>query len=175
MGNSNVFLLRNLKWQFTFVLSLSRFFPNRYCLANQNRWYSGVESFHLSQSAIIIEVMHSRTEIQPLQNPLFSWLLHLFDRSYTPFHVMSYNTPYKIGVYGSVSPSSGQKGKRAEPPKVRTGQKQKCQHFPAIYCLIYAIFSGKGCLGMLNAKVKFKMASLPVWLAKQEVPAFSCL
>ena len=175
---------------------------------------------------------------------------------------MSYYTPYKIGVYGSVSPSSGQKGKRAEPPKVRTGQKQKvsafschllldlchflrkgvsrdaerkgevqngltsclarqtgsasiflpvndwivpfspkggfsgcwtlwwsrkcrhflfcspnrkCQHFPVRNWFICAVFSGRGFLGITNTMTKLKMMSLPVLLAKQEVPAFSCL
>ena len=52
-----------LKWEFSFVLSLNTFFPNRYCLADLNRWYSGVESFHLAQSAIIVGVRHSWTEI----------------------------------------------------------------------------------------------------------------
>ena len=57
---------------------------------------------------------------------------------------MSYNTPYKIGVYGSVSPSSGQKGKRAEPPKVRTGQKQKVSAFSCHLLLDLCHFLRKG-------------------------------
>ena len=44
---------------------------------------------------------------------------------------MSYYTPYKIGVYVSVCPFSGQKGKRAEPPNVKKGQKQEV---PAFSC-----------------------------------------
>ena len=88
---------------------------------------------------------------------------------------MSNNTPYKIGVYGSVSLSSGQKGKGQNLQKSERAKNRSVSIFLPFYCLIYAIFSGKGCIGMLNAKVKFKMASLPVWIAEQEVPAFSCL
>ena len=57
---------------------------------------------------------------------------------------MSYYAPYKIGVYVSVSPSSGQKGKRAEPPKVKTGQKQKVSAFSCHLLLDICYFLRKG-------------------------------
>ena len=43
---------------------------------------------------------------------------------------------------------------------------RKCQHFPAIYWLIHAVFSGWGFLGMLNTTVKFRMTSLPVFVSQ---------
>ena len=52
---------------------------------------------------------------------------------------------------------------------------RKCQRFPACNWLIRAIFSRRRLLWMRKAMVKLKMASLPVLLPKQEVPAFSCL
>ena len=52
---------------------------------------------------------------------------------------------------------------------------RKCQCFPVCNWLIRAIFSGRRFLWMRNAMVKFKMASLPVLLPKQEVSVFSCM
>ena len=44
---------------FYILLLTVNFFPYSYCSTGQNRWHFGVESFHLSQSAIVIEVMHT--------------------------------------------------------------------------------------------------------------------
>ena len=52
-------------------------------------------------------------------------------------------------------------GERGRTSKRQNGPNRKCQHFPVIYRLIHAVFSGRGFLGILNAMVKFKIF-LPV-------------
>ena len=88
---------------------------------------------------------------------------------------MSYYTPYKIGVYVSVSPSSGQKGKGQNLQKSERAKNRKCRHFPAIYCLIYAIFSGKGVSRDVERKGEVKNGLTSCLARQTEVPAFSCL
>ena len=69
----------------------------------------------------------------------------------------------------------GKRGKGQNLQKLEQAKNMKCQHFPAICCLIYAVFTGRGFLWMQNTMVKSKMSSHPDLLGKQEVPEYSCL
>ena len=66
---------------------------------------------------------------------------------------------------------AGQMGRRAEPPNVRTDQKE-VSAFSCHSLNDLCRFSGRGFPGMLPAMVKFNMNSLPVLFARQEEQCF---
>ena len=82
---------------------------------------------------------------------------------------MSYYTLYKVGAYCVCVSIFRAKGEKGITSKSKKGQKEEVS---VIYWLIHAVFSGMGFLEMLNTMVKFRMPSLPVFLAKQEVMIF---